>query len=270
MGQSLLRGLQLLEAVDFHGLSGVTELANRLGVDKATVSRMVTACVRDGWLERHDGKVCLGPRSSMLGQGDPAASAVRAAQPLVATLSGVTGLMTHAVALIGRDVVVMASAGAGTGEREYGLTTKLPLWAGAAGKSIAAQLPDSMLDDFLPPEPFPDPLETYGDLVSPAWNAVMQRPIRRTRPTTLARTRAEFDAQLAQIRRDSLFLDVRELTDQTTCLGIAWPRPRLVAALVCIAVDDALPARRDEIARCLRAAAAPGADRESIVAAASS
>ena len=62
MSSTFIRGLALLETIDLYGPITVTELAQRTGVDKSTVSRTLAACEPDGWVVRTEGRVALGPR----------------------------------------------------------------------------------------------------------------------------------------------------------------------------------------------------------------
>ena len=156
MAQTLLRGLRLLETVDYYGPLSISALARHLGVDKATASRMVASCEPDGWLVRDGDGVRIGPRAALLGQGDPAVGTVRAAEALVHALSGVTGAHAQAVGLVGRHAVVLASAGPQGVLPNYGLSTIFPLWLSAAGKVVASQLSAARLDALLP-DPFPRP-----------------------------------------------------------------------------------------------------------------
>jgi DNA-binding IclR family transcriptional regulator len=282
VSQTLLRGLKLLETVDFHGPLSISALARELGVDKATASRMVTACESDGWLVRDEEGVRIGPRSALLGQGAVAGESLRAAEPLVHAICGVTGLFTQAVGLIGSHVVALATASPTGAAFAYGLRTRFPLWLTAAGKTVAAQLETAELTRLLPPEPWDYELALAqiapASLIEPftamlgiagAPPAASSAASSEAHPvTSRVSTRVQLDEQLTRIRRDGVFLDESELLPQTGCLAVPWPRPGLPAAMVCIATREVTVQRRLLIERVLRAASRPGASRETIVAAA--
>jgi DNA-binding IclR family transcriptional regulator len=275
VSQALLRALKLLETVDFYGPLTITELARHLEVDKATASRMVASCEPDGWLVRDSQGVRIGARAAMLGQDAVAGQAVRTAQPLVHAVCGVTGALTQAVGLVGAAGVVLASAWTSSAQVRLGLTTRFPLWLSASGKVIASQLDGTQLDRLLP-DPFPSREEVLERVAPASFMAAFVAslglsesvPPGEPAATTVARDRKELDAQLEVIRRDGVFLDHGELLQQTACIGVPWPRPGMPAALVCIATESTVAADGALIERALRAAAMPGATRESIVAAA--
>ncbi|MDQ2837561.1 MAG: MarR family transcriptional regulator [Actinomycetota bacterium] len=272
MSQSFIRGLRLLETVDFHGPLSVSQLARRLQIDKATVSRMVAACEQDGWLARDAAGIRIGPRSAMLGQGAPAGESVRAAEPLVHAICGVTGQLTQAVGLVGAHCVALALAGPLGYQLPYGLTTRFPLWLSAGSKVVAAQLTETDLDRLLPADPFPAVAEVLAQLAPPAvladFSDALGGSAEPVGASTLAADRAELADQLEQIRRDGVFVDRAELLPATSCVAVPWSRPGLAAGLVCIGPAGPITEHRQLIERTLRAAALPHADRESIVTAA--
>jgi DNA-binding IclR family transcriptional regulator len=275
VSSTLLRGLRLLETVDFYGPLSISALARHLGVDKATASRMVAACEPEGWLARDADGVRIGPRAAMLGQDAVAGQSLRLAEPLVHAVCGVTGLLTQALGLVGRSAVVLASAAQGGARFPYGLTTRFPLWISASGKVVASQLSPAQLDAMLPADPLPGPAELV-DQIAPA--AIIESflaafgfestELGSAAGSTLVTTRADLDAQLAGIVRDGVFLDRAELLPQTSCIAVPWPQPGLPATLVTITTPAVVAEHRPLIERTLRAAASPGATRESIVAAA--
>ena len=274
MAQTLLRGLRLLETVDYYGPLSISALARHLGVDKATASRMVASCEPDGWLVRDGDGVRIGPRAALLGQGDPAVETVRAAEALVHALSGVTGAHAQAVGLVGGHAVVLASAGPQGVLPNYGLSTIFPLWLSAAGKVVASQLSAARLDALLP-DPFPSPDDARATVASPAVleafvlsAGLTMAPAAPGEPTTLAADRAALDRQLDRIRTDGMFLDLGELLPETACVAVPWPHPGMPGALTVVSTRSAITADRPLLERALLAAAVPGASRASIVAAA--
>ncbi|WP_188680532.1 MarR family transcriptional regulator [Subtercola lobariae] len=277
MPQTLLRGLRLLEIVDFAGPLTISQLARELEVDKATASRMVSACEADGWVVRDEGgRVLIGPRSALLGQGAAAGVSLRVAEPLIHAVSGVTGMLTQAIALVGGVCVVLASADPVGAKIPYGLTTNFPLWLSAAGKTVAAQLTPDARQRYLPPDPLPVP----DDAVSTVAPSAVVQQFRVSLGlaassagyvvdhSTRARDRTHLDAQLDGIARDGVYVDRAELMPEVSCVAVPWPQPGMPAALVCIATTAAVDRDRALMERALRAAAASGATRDSVVAAA--
>ena len=155
MSKTLLRGLDLIEEVGLHGPLRVSELAQWMGLDVSIVSRTVQALEQDGWLARADRKISVGPRCALLGLSSPAAAVVRQLEPLVRAIAGVTGVATSANALIGHDVMMLASAGTPASDQSDLISSRIPVYVMAAGRAIAAQLSAAQLDAVLPPEPFP-------------------------------------------------------------------------------------------------------------------
>ena len=270
MATTFLRGLALLEAVD-NGISTISDLARSLDVDKATASRLVTAAERDGWLTRSGRVIAIGPRAALLGQSSPTSLAVRAAEPLVRTIAGITGLLTQAYALIGSRAVVLATAGWPGMSIPGGLGVSTPLWASAGGKVIAAQLEPADLARVLPPDPLPSaPGEQipagiveqicahYGLLpvFSPPSSA-----------STAARTRAELFELLAEVRATGCYTDRDELIPGLSCHAVAWPRPGLVSALVVVGRVRDQRERGELIHALLQAAARPDAQIADLAAA---
>jgi DNA-binding IclR family transcriptional regulator len=280
MATTFLRGLHMLELVDFHGSVTITSLARLMEVDKATASRMVSAAHSDGWVVRVDGKVAIGPRASMLGQSNVAGESIRMAEPLVHAVCGVTGLLTQAIGLIGGVGVVLATAMPGGRRLPYGLTTRMPLWAGAAGKVLASQMSDETVRAVLP-EKFPLIEDVMDEIATPAMLAQVMSQISIAAgdydqdpgdcadyPSTGVSTVDDLLPQLAQIRRTGSFLDRREIGPESSCIAVPWIRPGMVAAIACVSTVPGMAASGHIAERTLRAAASSGATRSAIVAAA--
>src|SRR4051812_39341543 len=151
-----MRGLEIIQYVDLHGPVSMADISREFGVDKGSVSRLVASAEVDGWLERTPAGIVVGPRSALLGDTTPTAQALADAVPLLDAIAGATGLVTQALVLAGGRAVGIAVSGPRNKRVEaYMRRPKFPLWAGAGGKAIAAQLSSSDLDRVLPPEPFP-------------------------------------------------------------------------------------------------------------------
>jgi DNA-binding IclR family transcriptional regulator len=274
VSQTFLKGLALLQALDV-GPMTVSELAQRLGYDKATVSRLVAAAELDGWVTRTGRDLTVGPRAALLGMTTPASRAARNAEPLVQALAGVTGLVAQALGLVGSRAVGLAAAGLG-GLVPNGLSVSFPLWASAGGKVIAAQIDDQQLDRLLPPDPFPDRGALLAGVAPPdllqrffaSYHVDIEPLAAFSTSGTAVRSRGALRAQLADIRRDGQFVDHQEIHPDLTCIAVRWPGPDLPAAFVCIGLSREVTDNLSLIEAALRAASGPGASRADIAQAA--
>ena len=276
MSKTLLNRLAMFEVLDKFGPLTITELAQRSGLDVTVVSRTVSACEPDGWLIRLDGRVTLGPRCTLLGHSGPIADVLTRAAPLVHSVAGVTGLLTHAYGLVGVNAALIAAApGREPAAVPAGLAVQAPLFATAGGRAIAVQLDPDRLDALLPDEPFPDASSIVASMFGTAAQALFIPPAppdpavgRSLGPGArpLARDRAELRAQLDRVRRDHVSEDFGALDPAIACIAAPWPQAALPAALACLGSANALANARDLIVRALTAAALPGATPEEVVA----
>jgi DNA-binding IclR family transcriptional regulator len=152
---SLLRGLAVLEMLAAEPL-GVSEIARRLGVDKAGVSRTMAGLAEEGWVARTGGRYVLGDRALRLAAGPERQAFLDRADALVAELSARTGLSAAAVQLAGTGAQPLAArespaaAGFLHAEEPYDY-----LWGTAGGVAVLAQLADEALDPHLADDPWP-------------------------------------------------------------------------------------------------------------------
>ena len=267
MSKTLVRGLELIEDLGLYGPMTISELSRRNDVHVSIVSRTVAMLEPEGWMVRVDGKIAAGPRCALLGLISPAGKTVRRAESLVKALAAVTGVATAASGLIGRDVMILsASSGAGT-ELPGGFSSRLPVYVMAAGRAIAAELPEGTLDAILPDgdfldaarvldsldgsEPIPDFLASAGhDDEAP--------------PSSIPLTRADLDAEIATIRADGFARDHGELHPAIHCIAAPWPTPELPASLACVGSREEIDTNQATIEACLRAAIRPGAGAQDI------
>lgn len=151
MTTSLLRGLRALEMLGSEAL-GVSEIARRLDVDKAGVSRMLGQLHDEGWVLRTGARYVLGERAfSFVPAG--AGEVRRRAQRLVDGLHARTGRTAVVLRLAGSGAQPLATSGTGVP-----LEAEAPfehLWATAGGIALIAQLPDRELAGLLDVQPWP-------------------------------------------------------------------------------------------------------------------
>ncbi|MDQ2724365.1 MAG: helix-turn-helix domain-containing protein [Actinomycetota bacterium] len=266
MAGTLMRGFALLELLDSEGPLRVSELARRSGSDKATVSRIVTAGEADGWFLRQDGKVALGLRSTLVGHNSSMRHRIRDAEPLVHAIAGVTGVPAMAIGQAGGSAVVFAYASGGPLALPISVGARLPLWLAAAGRTILCQLDDATIDGVVPPDPFPSVDQILGrpfalefQRLHPAAASETSRPA----PST----RCQLDVRLVEVRACGWERDNGEINPGTGCLAVTWAQPGLAASLSCVGSQAQIANHADVILVALRAAAAPGATRDDVVAA---
>jgi DNA-binding IclR family transcriptional regulator len=271
MSKTLLRGLGLIELVGLHGPLTVTEIARRTGTDLSIVSRTVAACEPDGWLLRASGKVLVGPRCALLGLTSPASGAIRRAEPLVRAIAAAAGVTASASALVGREVMIIAAATAGTTPALIaGVPSRVPVHLMADGRAIAAQLDPGTLAGVLPAEPYPTAEQLIASLdtgsVLPEFVAALPRA--DAGENRGPATRAELDAMLAGIRSEGFCRDTGQVNSRIHCISRPWPAAGLPSAITCIGGRDEISERRAIIEACLAAATDPGATAQDVVRAA--
>lgn len=270
MSKTLLRGLDLIEEVGLHGPLRVSELAQRMGLDVSIVSRTVQALEQDGWLARADRKISVGPRCALLGLSSPAAGVVRQLEPVVRAIAGVTGVPTSANALIGHDVMMLASAGTPATDQGDLISSRIPVYVMAAGRAIAAQLSAAQLDAVLPPEPFPDGEHVIAsqDYSAPLATYLAARRTEDPPVRSVPRTRVDLELDLDEIRATGFARDRGELDPSTFCIAVPLRAPGLAASLSCFGPRDIVTAGEQLIEAALRAATKPGATAQDVVGAA--
>jgi DNA-binding IclR family transcriptional regulator len=275
MSKTLLRGLGLIELVDLEGPLTISEIARHTGIELSTVSRTVAACEPDGWLVRVDGRITTGPRCALLGLTSPATHATRAAEPLIRAIAAATGTTASASALVGREVMILASDLAeGAGPRvSAGLSSRIPIYVLADGQAIAAQLPPARLDALLPDEPYPGAEAIPPHLASEVAGFIASFP-GSVLPggaggePDLIRTRGELDEAICDIRAHGFARDHGRLHPSIHCIARPWPAARLPSAIACIGNRDEIATRQALIEACLTAATEPGATSQDVIRAA--
>ena len=269
MAKTLLRGLELIEAIGQYGPLTVAELAARTGVELTAVYRTVAACEPDGWLIREAGKVQVGPRCALLGLTSSATAASRRAEPLVRAIAGATGLNCSVSVLVGRDVMALAQA-AGT---EFvplveGLRSRVPPYLLADGRAIATQLAPAELARALPPEPYPDAAQLAE--TGTGLGADLRRFLASTTPAGAESdrppaTHAELVEALAEIRRTGFARDTGQFHPTIHCIARPWPAIGIPAAIACVGSRAEITRQRALIEACLVAATEPGAGAQDVI-----
>lgn len=227
---SLLRGLRALEMLATEAL-GVSEIARRLDVDKAGVSRMLGQLHAEGWVLRTGARYVLGERALAMGSVDLPDVRRRAAR-LTAEVHERTGLASIVLRLAGDGAQPVAVAG--TAEQQALLEPEEPythLWATAGGIALLAQLADGDLHQRLALDPWP-----------PAGSGVPAGP----------------DAVLAHVQavRAGAPAEERSWTvPGTGCTALPWPVPGSGAPYAALALGPVEALERDgaRVRRALRA-----------------
>lgn len=229
MTTSLLRGLRALEMLGSEAL-GVSEVARRLEVDKAGVSRMLGQLHDEGWVLRTGARYVLGERALALLPAVAAVEVRRRAQQLVDGLHARTGHTAVALRLAGSGAQPLATRGAGVP-----LEPEEPfehLWATAGGIALIAQLSDRELDRLLDVDPWP----AYGP-DAPGDAAAVRELVRQVRAGGAAEERG---------------WTVRGWG----CTALPWPVPQagLPHAALVLGPADALDRDGDAVRRALHEA----------------
>jgi DNA-binding IclR family transcriptional regulator len=266
MAKTLVRGLELIEDLGLYGPMTISDLARRSGIHVSIVSRTVAMLEPEGWMVRVDGKIAAGPRCALLGLISPAGKTVRRAESLVKALAAVTGVATAASGLIGRDVMILAASSGAGAELPGGFSSRLPVYVMAAGRAIAAELPQQTLDAILPDGDFPDAARVLDSLdgSEPIPDFLASAGPDDDAPSSIPLTRAGLDAEIATIRADGFARDHGELHPAIHCIAAPWPTPELPASLACVGSREEIDSNRTLIEACLRAAIRPGAGAQDV------
>ncbi|WP_181310342.1 helix-turn-helix domain-containing protein [Nocardioides campestrisoli] len=246
MSASLLRGLRILEMLRTEPL-GVSEVARRLQVDKAGVSRVLRALLEEGWVERTGRLHVLGPRALLLSSGAFTTPLRGRAVQLARRLRDQTGQTTAVVQLRTSGAHPLAVE-----PREPDSPLPAPaepanhLWETAAGLALLAQLPPADLSPHLDVSPWP------------------------TRAAGAPRSPEEVHDLLDRLRRGEPVVERSWNSPGIGCLALPWPLPRSEgeaeagedghdaegpAALVVVGPEQEILRDHDRLAELLRAAA---------------
>ena len=146
--QSLARGLELLEAVCVAGEPvRLRDIAGRLGLDRSTALRLLMTLERSGFISK-DGlkRYTPGPTLARLRRFSPSRGLlIERLRPILNGLNQATGMTTY-LGVLERDqaliIEVLPSRHVISVRQQPGDTE--PLYRGAVGKSLLANLPDQL------------------------------------------------------------------------------------------------------------------------------
>jgi IclR family transcriptional regulator, acetate operon repressor len=156
--RSVGRALDLLEIMQRAAPAGirVCDAAATLGIDPATVSRLMSTLITRGYASRMPNRrYTLGARSLRLAAGwiDRLLQVADAPMRRIADGCGET---VYLLQLVGAEAVTLARlAGSRRAMVEGEVGPSYPLWATAAGRALLGTLPAAQGLALLPAEPFP-------------------------------------------------------------------------------------------------------------------
>jgi DNA-binding IclR family transcriptional regulator len=207
--QSVRRAIRALELISEHGALGVTELGRKLGVHKATASRLMTTLAERGFVERDpiSEKFRLGfGLISLAGAAVGGNDLVRAARPILDDLAERTRETVNLGVLSGESVVYVDQV---TGTRSIVSVSwvgqRTPLHCTSNGKVLLAFATEAERDRLL------------------------RAPLPRLTPRTITDVR-KLRAQLAEIRARGYAQTMEELEEGLN--AVAAPVRGLVGDLV--------------------------------------
>ncbi|MFM9421342.1 IclR family transcriptional regulator [Thermus scotoductus] len=137
--KTLERGLSVLQALAELKEAGLSPLAERTGLTKSTLYRLLQTLVRHGFVEEERGVYRVGPKAFAVGQVYPRQNLLLAAHPEMEALAAETGESVNLAVLAGREALYLDQA---EGARLVRLFTapgsRAPLHATGVGKVLLA------------------------------------------------------------------------------------------------------------------------------------
>ena len=158
--KSVRNALRVFEEVAARQPVGLSELARRLELPKASVQRALTTLEGTGWLRHdvnHPGQWVVTARFSVIADASPSVIAARdAARPLLRALREKADGWSGFFVLDGDRMVLLAGPEETTLRSHEASRGPLPVHVSAAGRAILARLPDDKVDEILE-RTLPDP-----------------------------------------------------------------------------------------------------------------
>ena len=173
--RSVGRALDLLEMLQQKAPAGirVRDAAERLGVDPATASRLLSTLIAHGYASRlPNRRYMLGTRSLWLATAW-VDRLIRVAAPAMSRVADSCSGTVYLLQLVGSEAVALARLSADRKTMTEDLGPGYPLWATAAGRALLSSVPAVMRPTLLPAEPFPaftPRTKTRWDEISAALN----------------------------------------------------------------------------------------------------
>ncbi|WP_211241268.1 IclR family transcriptional regulator [Pseudonocardia spinosispora] len=218
--QSVLRSLQVLEAVATRQPVGVADLARALDLPKSTVQRSLMTLAEAGWLEHVPGELTrwtLGPAARRIARAGAHETTLReAALGPMQELRDETNETIHLAVPDGTAWMVLVERMDSTQPvRTFNeLGTRTPSHATSTGLSVLAHLPGAEVDALLASD-----LEVYS-------------------PTTVVDPE-ELRAELTAIRTRGYAVNLQRYRPQVAAIGAAvLDRSGLPVAGICISMPD--------------------------------
>lgn len=156
--RSVARALDLLEMMQRKAPAGIraNEAAEQLGVDPATVSRLLATLIAHGYASRLPNRhYALGTRSLRL------ASVwvdhlLQVAAPPMARVADSCGETVYLIQLVGSEAVTLARLASNRrAVIDIEVGPSYPLWASAAGRALLSSVAKVQRPGLLPKEPYP-------------------------------------------------------------------------------------------------------------------
>lgn len=156
--RSVVRALDLLEMMQRKAPAGIRacEAAEQLGVDPATVSRLLATLIAHGYASRLPNRqYMLGTKSMRLASGwiD---RLIQIAAPPMARVADNCGETVYLVQLVGVEAVTLARLASNRRAMiDVEVGPSYPLWASAAGRALLSSVAKVQRPGLLPKEPYP-------------------------------------------------------------------------------------------------------------------
>jgi IclR family acetate operon transcriptional repressor len=192
--RSVSRALELLDVLGESAPEGVRgqDVARRLGVDPATVSRLLGTLVERGYATRtSDRRYTVGPRSLRLATAwiD---NVLQRAAPVLSRIHEIGGDTVYLCQLLGNQAVVVSRMLPGPRQAlRCEFQDAAPLWATAIGTSLLLPLPAVQRVQLLPAEPYP----ALTARTPRSW-ASLNGALVKAKREGLCEERGQFDARL--------------------------------------------------------------------------